>query len=115
MKKLALVLFLLLALQSWGVYGAWQTQRILYRCTVEVGPLCYAWEETALVKAVGRDNAEKLEGKLKAAKQAFEEGFLDRLTREKSGFEEALEKAGDAAKEGLRSAQEAAEGALERD
>ena len=112
MKKLVLVLFLLLAAQTYGVSGAWQTKRILYRCTMEVGPLCYAWEETALVKAIGKDNAEKLEGKLKAAKDAFETDFLERFTKKKSGFEEALEKASDAAKEGLRTAQEAAKEAL---
>ena len=53
MRKLALALFLLLAAQSYGVYGAWQAQRVVYDCTAEVGPLCYAWEPSAIGKVLG--------------------------------------------------------------
>ena len=114
MKKLVLVLLLLLGAQTYGVYGAWQAERILYRCTLEVGPLCYAWQETTLVKALGKDNAEKLEGKLKAAKDAFEEDFIERLSEKKrsGGLQGALEKVEEVAKEGLQTAKEAAEEAL---
>jgi len=108
MKKLIAVLVLLLGVQSYGIFGAMQAKRIVYTCTLEVGPLCYAWEENALVKALGPKAAEKLESSLEDAKKAWEKDFIQKFSAEKKGpLDEALEKAGDLANEGLEAAKKA--------
>ena len=99
MKKLVAILFVLLAIQSYGVYGRAQADRITYTCEWEVGPLCYRWQQNALGKLLGDDGAEELEEKLDAAKKAWEEDFMEKLTegaRRKNGLERALEDVKDA-------------------
>ena len=96
MKKLIAVLFLLLAVQSYGVYGRAQSDRIMYKCTMEVGPLCYAWEANAIGKILGTENAEEMEAQLEKMKDAWDEQFISKIedaTKEKSGVEKALDNA----------------------
>jgi hypothetical protein len=99
MKKLVLILALLLAAETYGVYGRHQADRIMYNCTAEVGPLCFAWEENALGKLIGTSNAEDLEEKLEAARDAWEEDFVEKLAegaKRKDSLERALEDVKDA-------------------
>lgn len=96
MKKLVVVLFVLLAVQSYGVYGRTQADRIMYTCEMEVGPLCFHWEQNAIGKLLGQDGAEKMEDQLDAMKKAWDEQFIERLeeaTREKSELEKAFDRA----------------------
>jgi len=105
MKKLIAVLFALLAIESYGIYGAMQAKRIVYSCTIEVGPLCFAWDESSIAKLLGPAAAEKLEGKLADAKQSLEQDLVQKaLSKDKGGLGEALEKAGDLATEGVEAA-----------
>jgi hypothetical protein len=109
MKKLVVILFVLLAIQSFGVYGRARADRITHTCEWEVGPLCYYWEKNALGELIGDDASDELEEKLEAAKEAWEEDVVERLAegaRRKNSLEralddvkEALEEAGDAVKE----------------
>ena len=95
MKTLAFVLFVLLSIQSYGVFGAYQADRILYTCTAEVGPLCFAWEESGWAKLVGPERAAELESRLAEARAAWEEGFVARFLKgdEPSSVERALQRA----------------------
>ena len=81
MKKLVLFLLVIIAVQSYGIYGASQASRIVYTCELEVGPLCYHWSETTLSKTLGVENAEKLEEKLAEAKKSFEKDFLEKFMK----------------------------------
>ena len=95
MKKLVAILIVLFAVQTYGVYGRSQADKITYKCTAELGPLCFAWEQNALGKLIGDDDmAEELEEKLDKAKEAWEEDFVERLaegTRRKNSLERALD------------------------
>lgn len=100
-KTFAFVLFVLLAVQSYGVFGAVQADRVLYTCTTEVGPLCYAWEETTWAKMLGPDRAAQLEDKLAEAKESWEKDFVERFLSqdEESDMQRALRKAKEAAED----------------
>lgn len=111
MKKLIFILFVLLAVETYGVYGASQVRRITYSCRVEIGPLCYAWQESAIGKLLGPERSKELEASLSRARRAFEEDFADKLLdAKKSGsesFDKALDDAASAAKKGLEKAKDA--------
>ena len=112
MKKLVFLLFAIVLIQSYGIYGAAQAQRIIYTCEVEVGPLCYAWKANAFTKIVGGENAEKMEKKLKEAKKSFEKDFLDKFTngsKDKSKWDDFLDSVSETASEGFDKAKEAAD------
>jgi hypothetical protein len=115
MLKFALVLLTLLTVETYGVYGAWKAKKLAYTCKVEVGPLCYAWEESALGKLLGEDGAEALEGKFERAEEVWEEQVLERARRaaKDDRVGEVLEEAGDAVKGALDAVKGAAEEALE--
>lgn len=114
MKILALILFVLLAVQSYGVFGAFMADRIVYKCTLEAGPLCYRWEESRISKFLGKETAEKMEEKLFKAKQDWDERFAEQLEKRNSGdLKEVLQDAEKAAVEGLKTARETAERMLE--
>jgi hypothetical protein len=103
MKTIAFVLFVLLVIQSWGVYGAARTQGVRHRCTMKVGPLCYLWEETAVAKLLGEDRMDKVEEALEEAKQAWEEEVVQKITG-KGGIEKVLGDVKDMAEEGAENA-----------
>lgn len=109
MKKLALVLFVLLAIQTWGVVGRAQADRIMYDCVIEAGPLCFYWEENAIAKLLPEGGAEKLEEKLEDARDAWEKNVVRKLSDDRSDFEKALDKAGEATKDAIEKAKEALE------
>lgn len=116
MKKLVAILIVLLAIESYGVYGRAQADRIMYTCEVEIGPLCYSWAPNAIGKLLGEDNAEEMEEQLESMKRAWDEEFVERLedaTREKSELERALEKARDGAAKRLDRAAEKVKKVLE--
>jgi hypothetical protein len=99
MKKLVAILILLLAVETYGVFGRAQADKITYTCNWEVGPLCFSWEQNALGKLIGDDAADDLEEKLEKAQKAWEEDFVERLaegTRKKNSVERALEDVKDA-------------------
>ncbi len=103
MKKLILVLVLLLGAQTYGVVGAAQAQRIMYTCKLEVGPLCYQWEENGLSKMLGKDNMEKLEDKLGDAKKKWEQDFIKRHTS-KNGITDMVKDGIDGAADAFKKA-----------
>jgi len=116
MKKLVFLLFAIVLIQSYGIYGAMQAQRIIYTCEVELGPLCYSWKANAFTKIVGGENAEKMEKKLKEAKESFEKDFLDKFTKgskENSKWADFLDSVSETANEGLDKAKEAADKVIE--
>jgi hypothetical protein len=108
-KKLVLVLVLLLGIETWGVVGRYQADRIMYDCVIEAGPLCFLWEENALAKLLPEGAAEKLEDSLDDARDAWEKNVVDKLSSDKSDLEKALEKAGEATEKALDAAKEALE------
>ena len=115
MRKLALLLFVLLVVQSFGVYGAYQAQRVVYRCKIEVGPLCYLWEPSAIGKIVGSDPAAELEATLERSRDTWDEQVAKRLDRiDTKDVGKALEKAGKALGEGLEKLGEGAAEVLEK-
>ncbi len=112
MKKLVALLIVLLAVETYGVYGRHQADRIMYTCEMEVGPLCFSWKENALGKLLSGDQAAALEEKLDKARKAFEEDFVDKLAqgaKKKNGIEAAL----DQVRSKLREAGEAMKDAFE--
>jgi hypothetical protein len=112
MKKLILVLLAIVLIQSYGIYGAAQAQRIIYTCELELGPLCYSWKENAFTKIVGGENAEKIEKKLDDAKESFEKDFLDKFTKgdkQKQRWNDFLNTVSETANEGLDKAKKAAD------
>ncbi len=116
MKKLVLFLLAIILVQSYGIYGAAQADRIIYSCEVELGPLCYKWKENGFTKLVGGDNAEKIEKKLTEAKESFEKDFLDKIMKsgeKKSKWNEFLDTVSDTASEGLDKAKKAADKVLD--
>lgn len=115
MRKLALVLFVLLAIQSFGVYGAHQAKRVVFQCKLEVGPLCYYWEPSAIGKIVGADPAKEVEAALEKSREAWDEQVakrLDKLDTKEIG--KALEGAGKKLGEGLEKLGDEAAGAIEK-
>jgi len=112
MKKLVLLLVTIILVQSYGIYGAAQSQRIIYTCEMEVGPLCYQWKENGFTKLVGGENAEKIEKKLSEAKESFEKDFLDKIMSsgdKKSKWDNFLNSVSETANEGLNKAKKAAD------
>jgi len=75
MKKLAFVLALLLAVQTWGVIGAQQAKRVTHTCKLEVGPLCYYWEKNTLGKIFDKDHGEEIEDALMEGREAAKEAL----------------------------------------
>ena len=118
MKKVALVLAILLAVQTYGVIGAAQAKRIMYTCTMELGPLCYAWEENMVGKMLGPERAAELEGTLLDAREKFEKDFAEKLAKKEKGKQDLdalLEGVGEKAGEALDKAKELVEGAKKGD
>ena len=115
MKLLVAILASLLIVETYGVYGAWKAERLAFTCNLRMGPLCYAWEESALGKVLGTEKAEALEGKLQEAKTAWEEEVIEKTLRaaDEGELERALDHAGDAVKEALDAARETAREALQ--
>ena len=115
MKKLVLFLLAVIAVQSYGIYGASQASRIVYTCELEVGPLCYHWSETTLSKTLGVKNAEKLEKKLAEAKKSFEKDFLEKfMNSDKSKLDKFFDSVTKGASEGFDKAKEAATKVLDK-
>lgn len=96
MLKLLVAVVLLLIIETWGIYGAWRTMGIRYTCTTKVGPLCYAWQATAIGKLLGDDAAKKAEDALHTAKESLEKDVIEKL---KSGGKEGLDKVLDGMKD----------------
>jgi hypothetical protein len=81
MKKALAVLLVLFLVETWGVIGAAVTMRLVYSCTLKVGPLCYAWEESMFAKALGMERAEAIEGQVRAAKEKLDQQILETMTK----------------------------------
>jgi hypothetical protein len=111
MKKLALVLFLLLAVQSYGIYGAVVTEKVTKTCTLELGPLCYAWEDNAIGKLLGDKSSKQLDEALEKAKKAWEKDFIEKAVKQKGG---SVEKLIEDVKEGLGDGVDTAKKAVEK-
>lgn len=115
MKKFVLFLLVIIAVQSYGIYGASQASRIVYTCELEIGPLCYNWSETALSKTLGVKNTEKIEKKLAEAKKSFEKDFLDKIMKtDKSKLDKFFDSVTKGASEGFDKAKEAATKVLDK-
>lgn len=113
MRMLALLLFLVVVVETWGIYGGFQTSRIVYTCKIPVGPLCYYWEESAFGKLFGTGSAaRKMEDSLLETKKAVEKQFLEKAKADPKLLE-AIERAKEGAKEGLEAAGEAADKVIE--
>jgi hypothetical protein len=84
MKMIILVLVVLLGVETWGVYGAAQAKHITVDCTLEIGPLCYAWEPNAFGKVLG-DRAKEVEDAMLKARKAWEKDFVERVIAGKEG------------------------------
>jgi hypothetical protein len=96
MKTFVLVLLVLFAIETYGVYGAAQAKKVTHSCTLEVGPLCYAWEKNAIGKILGDKNADDLEDAFRKAKAQWQEQVADRASKAKDtggGVEKALKDA----------------------
>jgi hypothetical protein len=110
MKKIVVVvLVLLLAIESWGIYGASQVQHVYYTCTWEVGPLCFAWEENAIGKLLGHERSKDIDDALVKARKAWEHDFLERMLeakKSKESVQKAIDEAAEAAKKGLEQLQD---------
>ena len=94
MKKVVAILFALLAVQSYGVYGRSQADRIVFSCELDVGPLCYSWKPNGLARLIGTDGAANLESRLEQLKEAWDEQFIERIqrhTEKKSELQKALD------------------------
>jgi hypothetical protein len=111
MKTFALVLFLLLAVQTWGVVGAWRTNGIRYKCTLELGPLCYTWEETSVSKLLGDEKIEEIEDALGDAKDVWEKEVVEKISNstKKAGIDKVLDDVSEMAKEGAENAKKVIE------
>jgi len=112
MKKLVVLLLAIVLIQSYGIFGAIQAERLIYTCEVEVGPLCYSWKENAFTKLVGNENAEQIEKKLEDAKKSFEEDFVKKFLgkdEKKSGLGGFFKKVTKEASKGLDKAKQAAD------
>ena len=101
MRKLSFLLFVLLAAQSYGVYGAWQARRVVYTCTFEVGPLCYAWEQSAIGKALGAGPSKDVEEALQKSREAWDDQVAKRIKKidrkdVKKVVDDAVDRIGDA-------------------
>jgi hypothetical protein len=84
MKKIVAILLVLLAVETWGVYGAVQARHITVTCTMEIGPLCFMWEENALGKLLGTERSKEIETALEKAKKAWEQDFIERAIAAKT-------------------------------
>jgi hypothetical protein len=103
-KKLVAVLLVLLAVQSYGIYGGAQAKRIMYSCTMELGPLCYAWELNTVGRLLVEDKAAALESKMLDAKKKLDEDFFESFARKekaKSDVQDVVRDIGEKAKEGI--------------
>ena len=115
LKGLTLILGLVVLGQSYGIYGRAQADRIMFDCTFEVGPLCYAWEKNTLGKILG-DRATDVEGALKEAKENIDKEFIQKLTRKKkkeSTLGDLLKNASKEVSKGIDRAAEAAADAID--
>ena len=78
-----------LAVQSYGVYGAYQADRLAYTCVEDVGPLCYIWEESAFARLVGLEEANRLEDEYQIMRHKveakFENAFLQIKQKKEAG------------------------------
>src|SRR5262245_14906117 len=102
MKKLALVLFVLLAIQTWGVVGAARTQGLKYECSVQVGPLCYWWEESTLGKLISEDKMDDIEDAMEDARAAWRKDVAEKLSKKDVKY--VLENISEMAKDGADNA-----------
>lgn len=109
MRSFAALLFLLFAVQTWGVVGAWRTQGIRHKCTMPIGPLCYAWEETAVSKLLGEDKLDEIEDALEEAKDRWETDVVDKLAKKGGSIEKVLDDVAEMAKEGAENAKKVIE------
>jgi len=96
LKKLFAIVLVLFGIETWGVFGAWRTDGVMYNCTLDAGPLCFWWEESGVTKLLGKDAAEKMEEGFKSAQERWKKGFLDKTQKGKNGLDELLEKAKEA-------------------
>jgi hypothetical protein len=105
MKRVVLVLILLLAVESWGVYGAAKARHVYVTCTMEVGPLCFVWEDNALGKLIGKERQRDVDEALVKARKVWEHDFVERMIESKksgSSIQKALDDAAEKAKQGLQ-------------
>lgn len=109
MRSLVVLLLLLFAVQTYGVVGAWQTQGIRRKCTMPIGPLCYAWEESAVSKLLGEDKLDDIEDALEDAKEKWETEVVDKLVKKGGSIEKVLDDVADMAKEGAENAKKVIE------
>src|SRR5262245_33167002 len=108
MKKFALLIFVLFAIETWGVIGAWQTQRVTRTCNMKVGPLCFAWEENALGKMLGEKKSDELDDALAKAKEVWEKDFVEKAAKKKD-VDKALDDVRDGIEEAKKKVQETVE------
>ena len=116
-KTITLILALVVLGQSYGIYGRAQADRIMFDCTIEVGPLCYAWEKNTIGKILG-ERATDVEGALKEARENIDKEFIQKLTRKKKkdkSFGDILKEASKEVGKGLENAAEAAAEAIDGD
>lgn len=98
MKKIFVLLFLLLSVQSYGVYGAIRAKALHRECTVALGPLCYAWSETSADKFKAKALSDKIEKAVEKTKADAKE-----IRDQASAGAEALRKQAEDFREKARS------------
>jgi hypothetical protein len=112
--KLLLLISLLFAVQTYGVVGAWQAKRVTRDCTLEVGPLCYAWEPNALSTLISDEQEERVAEQIEKMRELWEDKVGDKLKGKKAPeIEQALKDAGDRLRESLEALKEKAGEAID--
>jgi hypothetical protein len=109
MKRIIFVLVLLLGAQTYGVYGATQARRIGVDCRLELGVLCFDWEQNQLGRILGEDGASELEASIESLEQAWEREVLQRAQDDEGQWQGLLDKLESWGREGLERAQRATE------
>lgn len=117
--RLVLVLFILLAVETYGVYGATMAEKPTYDCHFGLGILCFHWSQNRVGELLGEDGSRQFEERLKALEETWEREVVDRLSQPSAPdargreIEAFLERLTELGKDGLERAREAADRVFE--
>ena len=93
--KLLLIVTVLLGIQTYGVYGGAQAQRLSYDCKVSFSILCFSWEKNKLGSFLeSTENSDELEKTLAKEQKEWEQRVVENVSRSKGRIEELFRTAG---------------------
>jgi hypothetical protein len=101
-KKFLLLVLVLFAVETYGVVGASLTLGLVRTCSLRVGPLCYAWEDSRLTKLIGAERVAAMENTILGARDQFQEQLLD-LAGKKEKISGAMDLVGEQLKKAFES------------